>query len=81
LQAALWLIASDAPVSMEEVGAMALAWYEARRAETQAFGVRFAYYPVSARVGDRLVSDPVSVVVGSNLTDRLCAQALDAVKP
>lgn len=81
MQAALWLIATDAPVSMEEVGAMALAWYEARRSETQAFGVRFAYYPVSSRVGDRLVSDPVSVVVGSNLTDRLCEQALVAVRP
>ncbi|MEY2427014.1 MAG: hypothetical protein QOI61_2586, partial [Actinomycetota bacterium] len=61
--------------------AMALAWYAARRSETQAFGVRFAYYPVSSRVGDRLVSDPVSVVLGSNLTDRLCEHALAAVKP
>ncbi|HUR77421.1 MAG TPA: beta-N-acetylglucosaminidase domain-containing protein [Acidimicrobiales bacterium] len=80
MQAALWLLANDAPVSMEEVGALALAWYSARRAETQAFGVRFAYYPVSARIGDRLVSDPVAVVEGSNLTDRLCRQALDAVR-
>jgi hyaluronoglucosaminidase len=81
MQAALWLLGSDAPVTMEEVGAMALAWYEARRSETQAFGVRFAYYPVSARDGDRLVSDPVSVVEGTNLTDRLCRRALDAVRP
>jgi hypothetical protein len=81
MQAALWLLASDGPVSMDEVGAMALALYEARRSETQAFGIRFAYYPVSARDGDRLVSDPVSVVEGVNLTDRLCRRALDAVRP
>ncbi len=80
MQAALWLIAANGPVSMDEVGAMALAWYEARRSETQAFGIRFAYYPVSHRDGDRLLSDPVSVIEGTNLTDRLCRTALDAVK-
>lgn len=81
MQAALWLMANDAPVSMDEVGAMAQHWYDALRSETQAFGIRFAYYPVSDRVGDRLVSDPVSIVEGSNLTDRLCRRALDAVRP
>jgi hyaluronoglucosaminidase len=81
MQAALWLLAAHGSVSMDEVGAMALAWYEARRSETQAFGIRFAYYPVSERIGDRLVSDPVSVVEGPNLTDRLCRAALDAVRP
>jgi hyaluronoglucosaminidase len=81
MQAALWLLASDGPVSMDEVGAMALHWYDARRSETQAFGIRFAYYPVSDRVGDRLVSDPTSIVEGTNLTDRLCRRALDAVRP
>jgi len=81
MQAALWLLASDRAVSMDEVGAMALAWYTARRSETQAFGIRFAYYPVSHRSGDRLLSDPVSVVEGTNLTDRLCRNALEAVRP
>ncbi len=81
MQAALWLLAGEGAVSMDEVGAMALHWYEARRAETQAFGIRFAYYPVSERDGDRLVSDPVSVVEGSNLTDQLCRRALAAVRP
>lgn len=81
MQAALWLLASDGPVSMDEVGAMALHWYEARRSETQAFGIRFAYYPVSERDGDRIVSDPVSVIEGSNLTDDVCRRALGAVRP
>lgn len=81
MQAALWLIANDGPVSMGEVGAMALHWYEARRQEPQVFGIRFGYYPVSRRVGDSLYSDPVSVVEGTNLTDRLCNIALEAVRP
>lgn len=81
MQAALWLLANDGPVSMDEVGAMTLNWHLARSAEPQAFGIRFAYYPVSRRVGDSLYSDPVSVVEGSNLTDRLCRAALAAVQP
>ncbi len=81
MQAALWLLASHGgPVSIDEVGAMALYWYEARRSETQAFGIRFAYYPVSDRAGDRLISNPVSIVEGTNLTDRLCRRAIDAVR-
>lgn len=75
--AALHLLNAPAPPTMDEVGAMALAWYGARRSETQAFGTRFAYYPVSARDGDRLISDPVSIVEGSNLTDELCRAALE----
>lgn len=81
MQAALWLLAAGGAVTMDEVGALAQHWYDARRAETQAFGIRFAYYPVSDRDGDRLISDPVSVVEGTNLTDRLCRRALDAVAP
>lgn len=81
MQSALWLIANDKPVSMDEVGAMALHWYAARRAEPQTFGIRFGYYPVSDRVGDQIVSNPVSVVEGSNLTDVLCRAALAAVAP
>lgn len=81
MQAALWLLAAGGSVTMDEVGAMAQHWYDARRSETQAFGIRFAYYPVSSRDGDRLISDPVSIVEGTNLTDRLCHRALDAVRP
>lgn len=74
--AALHLLELDQRPTMDEVGAVALHWYVARRGEPQVFGIRFAYYPVSRRDGDRLVSDPMSVVHGDNLTDRLCTAAL-----
>lgn len=78
--AALHLLELDRAPSMEEVGAVALHWHLARRGEPQVFGIRFAYYPVNRRDGDRLTSDPRSVVHGPNLTDLVCTWALDRWK-
>lgn len=47
------------------------------RAQTcQVFGIRYALYPVTRTEGDRILPDRSGEVIGENLTDRICQQAL-----
>lgn len=56
---------------------VAEAWALARHSRLGLFGVRWAYYPVTARAGDDLVPLPEALIVGENLTDRLCLTVLE----
>ena len=76
MQAALELIAAPAPPPVELSFVTAFFWERARHAREQLFGIRWAYYPVTARVGDDIVALPEALVRGENLTDRLCSYAL-----
>jgi hypothetical protein len=56
-------------------------WSRARVSKLQLFGVRWAYYPVTARTsggdaGADIDAQPDALVEGENLTDRLCRAAL-----
>jgi hypothetical protein len=53
-------------------------WSRARQRREQLFGVRWAYYPVTARQADDadVEVEPAALVEGENLTDRLCRAAL-----
>jgi hypothetical protein len=53
----------------------AVFWEQARRAREQVFGIRFAMYPVTERVGDAEVVSDGALVMGENLTDILCRRA------
>lgn len=54
-------------------------WSRARQSKLQLFGVRWAYYPVTARSSTAAAEVDVmagALVEGDNLTDRLCRAAL-----
>lgn len=51
-------------------------WSRARHSKLQLFGVRWAFYPVTERRGDRFDVHPDALVEGDNLTDRLCRAAI-----
>lgn len=51
-------------------------WIRARQLREQVFGIRMAGYPVTVQRGDHVEPGPGAVVVGENLTDRLCARTL-----
>ncbi|MFA5788212.1 MAG: beta-N-acetylglucosaminidase domain-containing protein [Actinomycetota bacterium] len=51
-------------------------WKYAKEFAEQVFGIRFAYYPVTAQAYGTTVAAPEALVYGENLTDRLCAKAL-----
>lgn len=55
-------------------------WSRARASKRQLFGVRWAYYPVTARSTTDAAIDavPAALVEGENLTDRLCRAALSS---
>ncbi len=52
-------------------------WPRLHRLDAQVFGIRFAVYGVSYRVGDRMLPHPASIVRGENLTDLIIASALE----
>ena len=52
-------------------------WRRARTMRAQVFGVRWAYYPVTEWADGRFHALPEALVMGENLTDRLCRAALD----
>lgn len=76
MQAALEMIALPHPRPVELAFLTATLWDLARHARQQLFGIRWAYYPVTARIGEQLAATPDALVRGENLTDRLCALAL-----
>lgn len=76
MQAAIAILSHPHPRPVELSFLTATLWDLARHARQQLFGIRWAYYPVTARVGDQLVASPEALVRGENLTDRLCALAL-----
>ena len=51
-------------------------WRRARKLPAQVFGVRWAYYPVTRWADGRFHALPEALVMGENLTDRLCRAAL-----
>jgi hypothetical protein len=51
-------------------------WMRARGGQPQLFGVRWAYYPVTVRGAEGEQASADALVVGENLTDRLCRLAL-----
>lgn len=59
--------------------AVSEAWARARAGRQQLFGIRFAAYPLTARDGEREVALREGLVIGENLTDQLCATALERV--
>jgi len=66
--------------TLVEVGRMYAAWVEARRTGRQLFGIRTALYPVAEMRGTGAPADPRAVVMGENLTDRLCRRALASLR-
>lgn len=73
------LMAMQAPEShrLEAIFAVGEAWARARCARAQLFGIRWAYYPVTERVGDRTVAHRDALIQGENLTDRLCRYVVE----
>jgi len=69
------LEASHGP-AIESTGLLAITWQAARKADIQAFGIRFAVYPAAHREGGRFVGHPEAVVEGDNLTDVVVRRAL-----
>lgn len=51
-------------------------WRRARTMRAQVFGVRWAYYPVTEWADGRFHARPESLVMGENLTDRVCRAVL-----
>lgn len=75
--AALDLMALPRQRRVEQAGLVALLWARARCGVTQVFGIRHAYYPLTARdAGGALVPGPGALHTGENLTDMVCNAAL-----
>ena len=51
-------------------------WSRARASKLQLFGIRWAFYPVTAGAGATIDATPHALVEGSNLTDELCRAAV-----
>ncbi|MBK5307033.1 MAG: beta-N-acetylglucosaminidase domain-containing protein [Frankiaceae bacterium] len=51
-------------------------WRRGLAMERQLFGIRWAFYPVTARTGDAEHADPAGLVRGDTLLDTLCREAL-----
>lgn len=78
MQAALETLSHPHPRPIELSFITAFMWDRARHSREQVFGIRWAYYPVTARSGDKWVASPEALVMGDNLTDRLCRKALES---
>jgi hypothetical protein len=76
MQMALLLLTSRPARPASLAFAVAELWKRANGGREQLFGVRWAYYPVTAHTDGQLVALPEALVEGANLTDRLCALAL-----
>jgi hypothetical protein len=76
MQAALETLTHPHPRPIELSFITAFMWDRARHSREQLFGIRWAYYPVTSRIGESWVAAPEALVVGENLTDRLCRLAL-----
>jgi hypothetical protein len=76
MQAAIALLNSPPSQTTELAFLTATLWYIARHSREQLFGIRWAYYPVTERRGEQLVPRSEALVIGENLTDRLCSRAL-----
>ena len=76
LAAAIRLARAGAAEKSELAMLVALLWGRARTSAYQAFGTRWAYYPVTRREGDALALDAAALVAGANLTDAVCAAVL-----
>jgi hypothetical protein len=75
MQYALLLLEQDAKPS-ETAFILSELWSRARHSQLQLFGVRWAFYPVTERRGERFDVHPDALVEGDNLTDRLCRAAI-----
>jgi hypothetical protein len=51
-------------------------WRRGLALEQQLFGIRWAFYPLTRRVGDAERADPAGLVRGETLLDTLCREAL-----
>jgi hypothetical protein len=51
-------------------------WRRGLAMERQLFGIRYAFYPLTVRVGDAERADPRGMVRGETLLDTLCREAL-----
>ena len=62
-------------------GAFTLAevWRRGLAMERQLFGIRYAFYPVTSRVGDAERADAAGLVRGETMLDFLCREALERV--
>ena len=78
MEAAIGMIQAPPEARAELAQLVALLWARARSGVPQLFGIRWSYYPVTARDGDQLIPAPEALVEGENLTDRLCRLALGA---
>jgi hypothetical protein len=76
MQAALETLAHPHPRPSELSFLTAFMWDRARHSREQLFGIRWAYYPVTNRIGESWVATPEALVMGENLTDHLCRRAL-----
>jgi hyaluronoglucosaminidase len=81
MQAAIALLNGPQSQTIDLAFLTATLWYIARHSREQLFGIRWAYYPVTERKGESLVPRSEALIVGENLTDRLCSKALAGDHP
>lgn len=73
---ALDVLEAAEPPTIQQAAALGLAWQQARGAQHQAFGTRFAIYPATRHDGEHLRAAQGAVTECENLTDRLVRRAL-----